>query len=112
MRAAPELILAIIFVIISGMGPVAGALAPLSKLIADSLEEADTRVQQALRANGATETRIFFESTSRQVAPAGIAHVIYQLDVNFRSATLLGVVGAGASASTYSTPTASCSSRW
>lgn len=119
MRAAPELVLAIIFVTISGMGPVAGALALavgamglLSKLIADSLEEADTRVQQALRANGATETRIFFESTSRQVAPAGIAHVIYQLDVNFRSATLLGVVGAGASASTYSTPTASCSSRW
>lgn len=31
----------------------------------------------------------------RQVAPAVIAHVVYQLDVNFRSATLLGVVGAG-----------------
>ena len=101
-RGIPELILAIIFVIISGMGPVAGALALavgamglLSKLIADSLEETDTRVQQALRANGATETQIFFGSTLRQVAPAGIAHVIYQLDVNFRSATLLGVVGAG-----------------
>jgi phosphonate transport system permease protein len=101
-RGIPELILAIIFVIISGMGPVAGALALavgamglLSKLIADSLEETDTRVQEALRANGATETQIFFGATLRQVAPAGIAHVIYQLDVNFRSATLLGVVGAG-----------------
>ena len=101
-RGIPELILAIVFVIISGMGPVAGALALavgamglLSKLIADSLEETDTRVQEALRANGATETQIFFGATLRQVAPAGVAHVIYQLDVNFRSATLLGVVGAG-----------------
>ena len=101
-RGIPELILAIVFVIISGMGPVAGALALavgamglLSKLIADSLEETDTRVQQALRANGATETQIFFGGTLRQIAPAGIAHVMYQLDVNFRSATLLGVVGAG-----------------
>jgi phosphonate transport system permease protein len=101
-RGIPELILAIVFVIISGMGPVAGALALavgamglLSKLIADSLEETDTRVQQALRANGATETQIFFGATLRQIAPAGIAHVMYQLDVNFRSATLLGVVGAG-----------------
>ena len=101
-RGIPELILAIVFVIISGMGPVAGTLALavgamglLSKLIADSLEETDTSVQQALRASGATEAQIFFGATLRQVAPAGIAHVIYQLDVNFRSATLLGVVGAG-----------------
>lgn len=101
-RGIPELILAIVFVIISGMGPVAGALALavgamglLSKLVADSLEETDTRVQQALRASGATEYQVFFGATMRQVAPAVIAHVIYQLDVNFRSATLLGVVGAG-----------------
>src|SRR5690625_136866 len=100
-RGIPELILAIVFVIISGMSPVAGALALavgamglLSKLIADSLEKTDTRVQQALRANGATETQIFFGAPLRQIAPAGIAHVMYQLDVNFRSATLLGVVGA------------------
>lgn len=101
-RGIPELILAIVFVIISGMGPVAGALALavgamglLSKLIADSLEETDTRVQQALRANGASELQVFFGATLRQIAPAGVAHVVYQLDVNFRSATLLGVVGAG-----------------
>lgn len=58
-------------------------------------EETDTRVQTALRSNGATEWQVFFGATLRQVAPAVIAHIIYQLDVNFRSATLLGVVGAG-----------------
>lgn len=77
-RGIPELILAIIFVVISGLGAVAGTLALsvgavglLSKLIADSLEETDTAVQDSMRASGATEAQVFF------------------------AATLLGVVGAG-----------------
>lgn len=101
-RGIPELILAIIFVVISGLGGVAGTLALavgavglLSKLVADSLEETDTDVQDALRAAGATETQIFFSATLRQAAPAFVAHTMYLLDTNIRSATLLGVVGAG-----------------
>ena len=38
---------------------------------------------------------MFFAATIRQAAPAFVAHVLYLLDTNFRSATLLGVVGAG-----------------
>ena len=101
-RGIPELILAIVFVVISGLGAVAGTLALavgavglLSKLIADSLEETDTEVQTALRAAGATEAEIFFSATVRQPAPAMVAHTLYLLDTNIRSATLLGVVGAG-----------------
>lgn len=101
-RGIPELILAIIFVVISGLGGVAGTLALavgavglLSKLVADSLEETDTDVQDALRAAGASEAQIFFSATVRQAAPAFIAHSMYLLDTNIRSATLLGVVGAG-----------------
>lgn len=101
-RGIPELILAIIFVVISGLGGVAGTLALavgavglLSKLIADSLEETDTEVQDALRTAGASGTQIFFSATLRQAAPAFIAHTMYLLDTNIRSATLLGVVGAG-----------------
>ncbi|MFK3614959.1 phosphonate ABC transporter, permease protein PhnE [Corynebacterium amycolatum] len=101
-RGIPELILAIIFVVISGLGPVAGTLALalgavglLSKLIADSLEETDTDVQEALRTTGATESQIFFAATVRQAIPSFIAHCLYLLDTNIRSATLLGVVGAG-----------------
>lgn len=101
-RGIPELILAIIFVVISGLGPVAGTLALavgavglLSKLVADSLEETDTEVQEAIRTTGATETQIFFAATVRQAIPAFIAHCLYLLDTNIRSATLLGVVGAG-----------------
>lgn len=101
-RGIPELILAIIFVVISGLGPVAGTLALalgavglLSKLVADSLEETDTDVQEALRTTGATASQIFFAATVRQAIPAFIAHCLYLLDTNIRSATLLGVVGAG-----------------
>lgn len=101
-RGIPELILAIIFVVISGLGGVAGTLALsvgavglLSKLIADSLEETDVRVQDAQRTAGATDVQVFFSATLRQSAPAFVAHTMYLLDTNIRSATLLGVVGAG-----------------
>ncbi|HIW96036.1 MAG TPA: phosphonate ABC transporter, permease protein PhnE [Candidatus Corynebacterium gallistercoris] len=101
-RGIPELILAIIFVVITGLGAVAGTLALalgavglLSKLLADSLEETDTKVQEAVRATGATEAQVFLAATTRQVAQAFIAHIMYLLDTNIRSATLLGVVGAG-----------------
>jgi phosphonate transport system permease protein len=101
-RGVPELVLAIIFVVITGLGPVAGALALaigamglLGKLVADSLEETDVRVQQAVRATGASRSQVFVAVTLPQAAPAIAAHLLYQLDVNIRSATLLGIVGAG-----------------
>ncbi|SDI20830.1 phosphonate transport system permease protein [Arthrobacter subterraneus] len=101
-RGLPELIVAIIFVVITGLGGVAGALALaigavglLSKLVADSLEETDVRVQQAVQAHGASRTQVFFAATVRQSAPAFVAHIMYLLDSNIRAATLLGIVGAG-----------------
>jgi phosphonate transport system permease protein len=101
-RGLPELIVAIIFVVITGLGAVAGTLALaigavglLSKLVADSLEETDVRVQQAVQAHGASRTQVFFAATVRQSAPAFVAHIMYLLDSNIRAATLLGIVGAG-----------------
>lgn len=101
-RGIPELVLAIIFVVITGLGGVAGSLALaigsiglLGKLVADSLEETDIQVQEAVRATGATRPQVFVAATVRQAAPAFVAHLLYQLDVNIRSATLLGIVGAG-----------------
>lgn len=101
-RGIPELILAIIFVVISGLGGVAGTLALavgaiglFSKLLADSLEETDRGPQEAITATGATGAQVFFSATLRQTMPAFIAHLMYLFDSNIRSATLLGVVGAG-----------------
>lgn len=101
-RATPELILAIVLIVMMGLGPVPGALALgvgsvglLGKLVADSLEETDVRVQDALRACGATRLQVYAAATFRQALPTLVSHVLYQLDVNIRAATLLGIVGAG-----------------
>ncbi|MFD1718778.1 phosphonate ABC transporter, permease protein PhnE [Georgenia deserti] len=101
-RALPELIVAIVLIVITGLGPVPGAIALaigsvglLGKLVADSVEETDVRVQDALRASGATRIQVLTGATLRQALPAIVAHVLYQLDVNIRGATLLGIVGAG-----------------
>lgn len=101
-RGIPELVLAIVFVVITGLGAVAGALALgvgaiglLGKLVADSLEEVDAGVEQALRTTGAGRWQVFVSGTLPQAAPAFVGHLLYQLDVNIRAATLLGIVGAG-----------------
>ncbi len=101
-RGVPELVLAVVFVVVTGLGAVAGALALgvgaiglLGKLIADSVEEVDPGVEQAVRATGAGRWQVLFAATVPQAAPAFVAHLLYQLDVNIRSATLLGIVGAG-----------------
>lgn len=101
-RAIPDLIVAIFFVVITGLGAVAGSMALafgtvgfLSKIIADSLEETDVAVQQALRASGADRPQVFFAVTSRQAAPMIVSHLMHQLDNNIRAATSLGVIGAG-----------------
>lgn len=101
-RGLPELVLAILFVVIIGLGPVAGAFALaigsvglLGKLVADSLEEIDPRPVEALKAVGASRLQIYFTAVLPQAAPALIGATLYQLDVNIRSATLLGLVGGG-----------------
>lgn len=101
-RAIPGIIVGICFVVITGLGPTAGALALainaigfFSKVIADSLEEVDVRVQDAVRASGTTDVQVFFAATLRQVSPALAAHTMHQLDTNLRAATTLGVIGAG-----------------
>jgi phosphonate transport system permease protein len=101
-RAIPGLIIGIVFVVITGLGSVAGALALsigaigfLSKIIADSIEETDIRVQEAIRAAGAHGRQIFFAATIRQAAPSIASHVMHQFDNDIRGATGLGVIGAG-----------------
>lgn len=101
-RAVPDIIVGIAFVVITGLGATAGALALavgsigfFSKVIADSLEEVDVRVQDAVRTSGATGIQVFFAATLRQVMPALAGHTMHQLDRNIRGATGLGIIGAG-----------------
>lgn len=101
-RAIPDLVVAILFIIAAGIGPQAGALALgiggvglLAKLIGDSMEEVPGGPERALMAGGSTRTQVFFSSTVPMSVPAMVGHLMYLLEQNIRSATLLGIVGAG-----------------
>ena len=102
LRAIPDLVVAIIFIIATGFGPQAGALALgiggvglLAKLIGDSMEEVPRGPERALAAAGGSRPQVFFSSTVPMSVPALVSHLMYLLEQNVRSATLLGIVGAG-----------------
>lgn len=101
-RAVPDLVLAIIFLRVWSIGPLAGVVAlgvhsvgMLGKLFADSIEQIDRRPRDGVAATGAGRFQELFSGVLPQVVPAFIAATLYRLDINFRSATVLGIVGAG-----------------
>jgi phosphonate transport system permease protein len=101
-RGVPELVLAIILIILTGLGQEAGVLALtfggiglLGKLIADSFEELPPGPQQAVRATGAGRLQLFTSATFPQGLPSLLGNTLYLLDTNIRAATVLGIVGAG-----------------
>lgn len=101
-RGIPELILAIVLIIVTGLGAQAGTIALafcgiglLGKLIADSFEEVNPGPERAATTTGATRVQVFVAATLPQGAPALIGHTFYLLDTNIRAATILGIVGGG-----------------
>jgi phosphonate transport system permease protein len=101
-RAVPELILAIVFVVAVGLGLVAGTFALIvgtvgfmSKLVADGIEEIPPMPREAVLSVGATRLQETGTSVVLPAAPALVGSGLYMLDVNFRSSTILGLVGGG-----------------
>jgi len=101
-RGIPELILAIVFVAATGLGPVAGIFALsigtagfLAKLIADSIEEISELPREAVSATGASRFQELFVSVIPQVMPSLIGQLLYTFDINIRSSAILGIVGGG-----------------
>ncbi|SFR71688.1 phosphonate transport system permease protein [Mitsuaria sp. PDC51] len=101
-RSINELILALVFVSAVGLGPFPGVLAlavhgagMLGKFFAEAIEEIDDGPLEALRATGARPLQVIAFGVLPQVITAWIAVVLYRFEVNLRSATVLGMVGAG-----------------
>lgn len=101
-RAIPELVLAVVFVAAIGLGPLAGACALalgsigfLGKLVADAAEEIDPGPVDAIRAVGGGWWQRLFAAVIPQAFPAFVGSSLYLLDVNIRTSTVLGIVGAG-----------------
>ncbi|WP_159572150.1 ABC transporter permease [Curtobacterium sp. 18060] len=101
-RGIPETILAVVLIVITGLGAQAGTLALafggvglLGKLVADSLEEVQPGPERALTATGATRFQRYAGATVPQGIRAMIGHTFYLVDTNIRAATILGIVGGG-----------------
>ncbi|MCK0174573.1 phosphonate ABC transporter, permease protein PhnE [Mycolicibacterium sp. F2034L] len=101
-RAVPELILAVVFVAALGLGPIAGTCALaigsvgfLGKLVADAIEEIDPGPLEAVRSVGGGWWHSLFSAVLPQAMPAVVGSSLYMFDVNVRTSTVLGIVGAG-----------------
>jgi len=101
-RGLDSLVWAIFFVGIVGLGPFAGILAiamndtgVLTKLYAEALENTDAEQSKGVRATGAGRIQTLVFGVLPQVLPVFLANSLYFVESNVRSATILGVVGAG-----------------
>ena len=101
-RAMPELIMALFFVLMYGFGPIAGIFAlamhtsgVLGKFFSDEIENAPRGPQDALKSTGANALKVLRFSVLPHVFPAYIGYVQYIFERNIRTATVLGIVGAG-----------------
>jgi phosphonate transport system permease protein len=101
-RAIPDIIFALIFVAAVGLGPFGGVLAiaigsigSLAKLYAESIEQIDPQQVLAIRATGANGMQSFMFGVTPQALPLMASYSLLYFEHNVRSATILGLVGAG-----------------
>ena len=85
-----------------GLGPFAGVMAlfihntgVFSKLYSEAVEAIDPRPVEGIRATGARRIPEIIFGVIPQVIPLWSSFVLYRLETNIRSATTLGIVGAG-----------------
>ncbi len=101
-RAINEMVFAMLFVVAVGLGPFAGVLALwihttgiLAKLFSEAVEAIDPRPVEGIRATGGMALHEAIFGIIPQVMPLWISYSLYRFESNVRSATVLGIVGAG-----------------
>jgi phosphonate transport system permease protein len=101
-RAINEIVFALLFVVAVGLGPFAGVMAlfvhntgVFSKLYSEAVEAIGPRPVEGIRATGARRIPEIIFGVIPQVVPLWSSFVLYRLETNVRSATTLGIVGAG-----------------
>ncbi|MCQ0986143.1 phosphonate ABC transporter, permease protein PhnE [Jiella marina] len=101
-RAIHELVWAVLFVVAVGLGPFAGVMALfihntgiMAKLFSEAVESIDPRPVEGIRATGASRVQEVVYGVIPQVLPLWVSYTLYRFETNVRSATILGVIGAG-----------------
>lgn len=102
LRSIPDLVVGTLFIVAVGLGPFAGVLAlalntggVLAKLFSEAVESIDKGPVEGVRATGATPLQEVIWGVIPQVAPLWTSYALYRFESNSRSATVLGLIGAG-----------------
>lgn len=102
LRSVPDVILALMFVAAVGLGPFAGVLALalgglgfLGKQYAEAIEAVDGKPVLAVASTGASRAQTFVYAVVPQALPLLVSYSLLVFESNVRSATVLGIVGAG-----------------
>jgi phosphonate transport system permease protein len=101
-RSVDKLIWALVFVGVVGLGPFAGILAigvsdtgSLGKLFSEAIESTDARGRESVLASGGTPFLSVRFGLLPQVLPIIAGQILYFFESNVRSASIIGIVGAG-----------------
>ena len=101
-RSINEMIFAMLFISAVGLGPFAGVLAlfmhtlgTLAKLFSEAVEAIDPQPVEGIRATGANLLQEIAYGVIPQVIPLWISYSLYRFESNVRSASVVGMVGAG-----------------
>ena len=101
-RAFPELLLAFVFLPITGLGALTGTLAigihsigTLGKLSSEVIEGIDEGPLEAIKASGGSKSNELIFGVIPQVMPTIISYWLYRFEINLRASAVLGVIGAG-----------------
>ncbi len=101
-RAINEMVFAMLFVVAVGLGPFAGVLALwihttgiLAKLFSEAVEAIDPQPVEGIRSSGANALEEIVYGVIPQVLPLWISYTLYRFESNVRSASVVGMVGAG-----------------
>ena len=101
-RSVHEIVWALFFVAVFGLGAMAGVFAIamrsigfIAKLSAEAIEDIDPGPVEAMRATGANTFQVMLYAIMPQVLPQVIGTVIFEWEINIRRSAVLGLVGAG-----------------
>jgi phosphonate transport system permease protein len=101
-RGVDALIWALIWINVVGLGPFAGVLAIVTsdfgqygKLFSEAIEAADERAVEGVLSSGGSKWLAVRFGLLPQVLPVILSQILYYFESNTRSATVLGIVGAG-----------------
>jgi phosphonate transport system permease protein len=101
-RTIPSLLWAVFFVVVVGLGPLAGILALaaytlgyLGKLFYEALEAVDPEILDAARATGASRLQVTRHAALPEAGNALVSQGLFALEYNIRASSILGLVGAG-----------------